>query len=94
MTIDKVLCHKILIEVRKNPNAGSGQFFEISVDGYNERTTADHIKYLFDKGLIKGEDNRPLASLLPRILIQDITPDGCRFLDEMEPEPPRRKIGF
>jgi hypothetical protein len=54
MRIDPVLCQKILISVESDPNAGSGQSLSISVDGYDEKTIAHHVKYLFDEGPIMG----------------------------------------
>jgi hypothetical protein len=94
MRIDPVLCQKVLIAVESDPNAGSGQFLSISVDGYDEETTAHHIKYLFDEGLITGDANDFLNAPFPQTLILDLTPAGRGFLDEREPEPPGRKIGF
>ena len=94
MRIDPVLCQKILIAVESDPNAGCGQSLGISVDGYDEKTVAHHVKHLFDEGLITGDDATHLTSPFPEVLVFDITPDGRRFLDEVEPEPTRRKIGF
>ena len=82
MRINSALCHKILIAVESDPGAGSGQFLRISVDGYEEKEIAHHIKYLWDEKLIKGVDCTHLTSPYPEIQIVDITPAGRRFLDE------------
>jgi len=94
MRIDPELCEKILIMVESHPIAGSGQLFRISVDGNDENTIAHHVKHLFDEGLIKGDEATNTQSPYPEILILDITPDGRRFLDQREPAPPGRKLGF
>jgi len=95
MRIDPVLCQELLIAVENDPNAGSGQSLSISVDGYDAKTVAHHVKYLWDEELITGSDEAThLQSPFPEILVFDITPDGRRFLDEREPESPRRRIGF
>jgi len=94
MRIDPVLCQKILIAVESHADAGSGQFIRISVDGYDEKTIAHHVKHLFDEGLITGDENKFLNTPFPQTLILDISPDGRRHLDQMEPDKPRNKIGF
>jgi hypothetical protein len=94
MRIEPVLCQKILIAVEGDPNSGSGQFVRISVDGYDQNEVAHHIKYLWDEKMISGRDVTHLGSPYPEILIQDITAGGRRFLDEREPEPPRKRVGF
>jgi hypothetical protein len=94
MRIDPVLCHKILVAVESDANAGSGQFLRIAVDGYEKPEIAHHIKYLWDDGLVEGRDVTHLTSPYPEIMVLDITPAGRRSLDEREPEPPPRKIGF
>jgi hypothetical protein len=94
MRIDPVLCQKILVAVESDTEAGSGQFLRIAVDGYDEKTIAHHIKYLWDEGLIEGTDCTHLTSPYPEIMPLDITPAGRGYLDEREPEPPKNKIGF
>ena len=94
MRIDPALCQKILIAVESDPQAGSGQFLKVSVDGYESDVIAHHVKYLWDSKLIEGLDVTHLTSPYPQIGIRDITPAGRSSLDEREPEPPRRKIGF
>jgi hypothetical protein len=64
------------------------------MDGYGQTEIAHHIKYLWDEKLVTGSDATHLQSPYPEILILDITPDGRRFLDEGEPEAPRKQIGF
>lgn len=94
MRIDPVLCQKILIAIESDPKAGSGQSLSPSVDGYEIEQIAHHVKYLWDESLITGDEATHLQSPYPEILVFDITPDGRRFLDEREPEPPRKRIGF
>jgi hypothetical protein len=94
MRIDPVLCQKILIAVEEDPMSGSGQFVRPSLDGYGQDAIAHHIKYLWDEKMLTGRDVTHLQSPYPDILIQDITPAGRRFLDALEPEQPRKKVGF
>jgi len=94
MRIDPLLCQKILIAVESDENAGSGQFIRPSIEGHEPKEIAHHIKYLWDEKLVEGQDCTNLQSLYPEIMIQDITPAGRKFLDDREPEPPKRKIGF
>lgn len=94
MRIDPVLCQKILIAVEGDEKAGSGGSVNVSIEGYEPKEIGHHLKYLLDEQLVKGQDCTPLTSPYPQIMIFDITPDGRRFLDEREPESPRRKIGF
>jgi hypothetical protein len=72
MRIDAVLCQKILIAVESDPNAGCGQSLGISVDGYDEKTVAHHVKHLFDEGLITGDEATHLTSPFPEVLVFDI----------------------
>jgi hypothetical protein len=72
----------------------SGQFLRISVEGHDEKEIAHHIKYLWDKRMIRGDDCTHLTSPYPEVQVVDITPAGHRFLDERELEPPSRRIGF
>jgi hypothetical protein len=94
MRIDPELCQRILVAVESDPNAGSGQFVRIAVEGYDDATIAHHLKYLLDEELITGDEATHLQSPYPEILVSNITPAGRRYLDEREPESPRRKIGF
>jgi hypothetical protein len=94
MRIDPALCRTILIAVEGDPKAGSGHFLTITVDGYDEKTIAHHVKHLFDEGLILGQDVGHLNSPYPEIRIQDITPEGRNSLDKSEPAAPHSKIGF
>ncbi len=95
MRIDPVLCQKILIAVENDPDAGSGQFLNITVDGYDANAIANHVKYLWETEMISGVEVTHLQSpCTPEIAVTDITPAGRSFLDEREPDPPRRKIGF
>ena len=94
MRIDPAVCQKILIAVEGDPRAGSGQFLDILVDGCELNEIAHHVKYLWDSKLIMGVDVTHLTSPYPEIAVQDITPAGRSYLDEKEPEHPRRKIGF
>jgi len=94
MRIDPALCQKILIAVETDPKAGSGQFLSLPIDGYTEEQIAHHIKYLWDTKLVTGQELTHLTSAYPEIAVQDITPAGRAYLDEREPEPPRKRIGF
>jgi hypothetical protein len=94
MRIDPVLCHKILIAVEADPNAGSGQFIRVSLEGYEQNEVAHHIKYLWEEKMVSGRDVSNFQSPYQEILIQDITPAGRRLLDGLEPEAPSKKHGF
>ena len=56
MRIDPILCKNILNAVENHPNAGSGQFLNLSVDGYDEHAVVHHIKYLWETKMISGID--------------------------------------
>jgi hypothetical protein len=95
MRIDPVLCKNILIAVEKNPNAGSGQFLNLSVDGYDANAIAQHIKYLWETKMISGVDVTHMQSpCVPEIAVTDITATGRAYLDQTEPDALRNKIGF
>ena len=95
MRIDPTLCQEILIAVESDPNAGSGQFLNITVDGYDANVIAQHVKYLWETEMLSGVDVTHLQSpCVPEIAVTDITSAGRQFLDEKEPEPPRNRIGF
>jgi hypothetical protein len=94
MRIDPAVCHKILVAIEGDPNAGSGQFLRIEVEGYDATTVAHHIKDLWDSELLEGRDVTNMQSRYPEIMVQDITPSGRAYLDEREPDPPRRRMGF
>ena len=95
MRIDPNLSHAILVAIEGHPNAGSGQFLSISVEGYEPIAIAHHIKYLWEKKLVSGVDVTHMQSpCIPEIAVTDITASGRDLLDKNEPEPPRRKIGF
>lgn len=94
MRIDPAVCHKILVGVESDPNAGSGQFLRIGVEGYDPATVARHIKYLWDSEFVEGQNVTNMQSPYPEIMVKDITPSGRAYFDEREPDPPRRKIGF
>jgi hypothetical protein len=95
MRIDPLLCQKILVAVESHPDAGSGQFLPISVDGYEAKEIAQHIKYLWETKMVSGIDVTHMQSpCVPEIAVMDITPAGRQLLDDKEPEPPRGKIGF
>src|SRR5947209_5844994 len=94
MRIDPALCEKILIAVEGHPMAGTGQFIRPNIDGYDQTTVAHHVKYLWDCELVTGQDVTKMQSPHPEIMIRDITPTGRAYLDDREPEPPRRNIGF
>jgi hypothetical protein len=89
-----VLCQNLLAAIESDPAAGSGQPVNVLVDGYDEKTIAHHVKYLWDERMITGSDVSHLTSPYPKIMVTDITPAGRRFLDEREPEAPRGKMGF
>ena len=88
------MCQKLLIAIESDENAGSGKTLEISVEGHDAKEIAHHIKYLYDEQLVTGIDVTHMASPYAEILITDITPAGRKFLDDREPEPPKRRIGF
>ena len=89
------MSHAILVAIEGHPNAGSGQFLSISVEGYEPIAIAHHIKYLWEKKLVSGVDVTHMQSpCIPEIAVTDITASGRDLLDKNEPEPPRRKIGF
>jgi len=95
MRIDPTLCQKILIAVESDANAGSGQFLNITVDGYDANVIAQHVKYLWETEMLSGVDVTHMQSpCVPEIAATDITSAGRQFLDEREPEPPRNRIGF
>lgn len=95
MRIDPLLCQKILIAIEGDPNAGSGQFIRVAVEGYDQQTIAEHVKYLWDEKLIRGKDVTNFQSTYPEIMIQGITPAGRRYLDEREPnQTPPKKFGL
>jgi hypothetical protein len=95
MRIDPMLCHKILVAVESDSEAGSGQFLQISISEYDADVIAKHVKYLWEMEMLTGVDVTHMQSpCTPEIAVTDITPAGRSFLDENELEPPRRKIGF
>jgi hypothetical protein len=94
MRIDPDLCRTILVAVEGDPNAGNGRGVAIAVDSYERDVIAHHIKYLWDEDLVKGIEATNLQSPYPEILVTDITPKGRHYLDETEPDEPKRKIGF
>jgi len=53
-----------------------------------------HVKYLWDNKMLAGHNVTNMQSTYPEILVTDITPKGRHYLDETEPGPPKRKIGF
>ena len=92
--IDPALCRAILVAIESDPKAGSGQGLQIVIDGYDWSTIGQHVAYLWDEELIDGIDATNMQSPHKEILVRDITPNGRKYLDETEPEPPKRKIGF
>jgi Hypothetical protein (DUF2513) len=94
MRIDNVLCAKILIAVEEHPDEGTGDFIRPSIDGYDAKQLNHHIKYLFDEGMIEGQDVTVWSSEGTEIMIQSITPAGRRYLDSLVPEPERKRVGF
>ena len=95
MRIDPKLCHAILVAIESSPNAGSGQFLDISVDGYEPIAIAHHVKYLYERKLVSGVNVTHMQSpCIPEIAVTDITAAGRDILDNNEPGPPRNKIGF
>jgi hypothetical protein len=95
MRIDLILCKSILIAIEKDPNAGSGQFLNLSVDGYDANAIAQHVKYLWETKMISGVDVTHMQSpCIPEIAVTDITAAGRAYLDETEPEAPRNRMGF
>lgn len=94
MRIDPAVCQKILIAVEADAIAGTGQFIRPKIDGYDQATVAHHVKYLFEEKLVTGVNATNQQSPYPEIMVQDITPAGRAYLDEREPEPPRRNFGF
>jgi hypothetical protein len=44
--------------------------------------------------MVRGSDVTNQLSPYAEIMVTDITPAGRKFLDEREPEQPRRKMGF
>jgi hypothetical protein len=94
MRIDNNLCQRILIDVEADPMGGTGQFLNLSVDGYDDTTIAHHVKYLWDAKLVTGVDVTHHGSPYAEIRVQDLTPKGRAFLDEREPERAPKKFGF
>ena len=95
MRVDPILCKNILMVVENDPKAGSGQILNVSVDGYDRKVIAQHIKYLWETKMVSGIDVTHMQSpCVPEIAIKDITPAGRAFLDQAEPEAPGNKIGF
>jgi hypothetical protein len=95
MRVDPILCKHILVAVENHPNAGSGQFLNLSVDGYDANAVAQHIKYLWETKMISGVDVTHMQSpCVPEIAVTDITAAGRAYLDQTEPDSPRNKIGF
>ena len=94
MRIDPELCRAILIAVEGDPEEGTGKGVRVNLDGYERDVIAHHVKYLWDQKLLAGHDVTNLQSPYPEILITAITPKGRHYLDETEPERPKRKIGF
>lgn len=95
MRIDPVLCRQILADIEADPNAGGGQFLDISIDGYDERTIAYHVKHLWETNMISGADvtSRDSPSV-PEISVTDITPEGRTFLNGDEKEAAMEKNGI
>jgi hypothetical protein len=87
MRIDEKLKRKILVEIESDRKAGTGQGLDISVKGYDDETVAQHIKYLWDDGLIKGIDGRTQEAP-NNIIVQAISPEGRRYLNATEPTMP------
>ena len=94
MRIDPELCRAILIAIESDPNAGSGQGLQIAIDGCDWSTFGQHIAYLWDEKLIDGINVTHMQSPHKEILVRDITPKGRKYLDETEPQPHKRRIGF
>jgi hypothetical protein len=81
MRIDPVLCRQILVAIEADPNAGGGQILSISIDGYDEKTIAHHVKYLWETNLISGVEITCMDSpCVPEIGATDITHTGRSFL--------------
>jgi hypothetical protein len=66
--------------------------FRPSIDGYDTKTLNHHINYLFDEGMIEGQDVTVWSSEGTEIMIQSITPGGGRYLDSLAPEPEVRRL--
>lgn len=96
MRIDPAVCQKILIAVEADAIAGTGQFIRPKIDGYDQAIVAHHVKYLWEEKLVTGVNATNQQSPYPeiKIMVQDITLAGRAYLDEREPEPPRRNFGF
>ena len=95
MRIDPVLCKQILIAVENHPNAGSVQFLDLSIEGSDASAVAQHIKYLWETKMISGVDvTHQQSPCVPEIAVTDITAAGRAYLDQTEPEAPRKKKGF
>ncbi len=85
MRIDPALCQKILIAVEADPMAGTGQFIRPSIEGYDQTTVAQHVKYLCESDLVTGQDVTHMNSPYPEIMVKDITAAGRRYLHDREP---------
>ena len=94
MRIDPELCRVILIAIESDPKAGSGQGLQIAIDGFEWSTIGQHIAYLWGEKLIDGINVTHMQSPHKEILVRDITQKGRKYLDETEPELPKRRIGF
>jgi hypothetical protein len=95
MRIDPVLCKQILIAVENHPDAGSGQFLDLAINGYDSDVIAHHVKYLWETKMISGEDITHMQSpCVPEIAVTDLTADGRAYLDQAELDAPRNKMGF
>jgi hypothetical protein len=92
MRIDQLLCEKILLAIESDPNAGTGQSLNLTLDGYEQPAVAHHVKRLFDDGMIAGIVATHNRSPFPEILVLDLTPDGRRLLEKGEPERDAIKI--
>jgi hypothetical protein len=87
MKIDPALCRQILAAIEVDPNAGGGQILDTSTDGYDEKTIAYHVKYLWETHMISGvEITCTTSPCVPEIGATDITPAGRSFLNHVEGE--------
>lgn len=76
MQIDLDIVKAILMEVTDfDPSIRQ----PVKLDGYDALIVARHVQLLFEAGLLDGVKHASTASVVPTILVQDMSWDGHRF---------------
>jgi hypothetical protein len=82
MEIYSTLCHKILIGIEGDPNAGTGRGVSLDIPDYEPNVIGQHVNYLVESGMLSGIDVTNMQSPHREHIITDITPKGRAYLAE------------